>query len=123
MTNRVKKPPLSAVVEEFLAKGRGEIPSPDGTGDYAVEWARSVHNREVALNRNRELQEEVQRLARDKRQARPNETITAIAGEIHREIHRAFGAEVDFPVYSTVYLWVSKVAPPAVRKPGRPPKK
>jgi hypothetical protein len=119
MTNGVKKPPLCANTERFLAKGRGEVPSLDFTGDYAVEWATSIHNRDAALKKYGKDREEAQRLARDKRQARPNETITAIADEIHS----AFEGEGRLFPYRTIYQWVSEVAPPAVRRPGRPPKK
>jgi hypothetical protein len=119
MTNRVEKPPLDAATERFLAKGRGELSSLDGTGDYAVEWATSIHNRDAALKKYGKDQEEAERLALGKWQARPSETITAIAGEIHS----AFEGEGRLFPYRTVYVWVSKVAPPAVCKLGRPPKK
>jgi hypothetical protein len=63
MTNGVKKPPLSAGTERFLAKGRGEIPSLGFTGDYAVEWATSIHNRDAALKKYGKDREEAKRLA------------------------------------------------------------
>lgn len=74
MTNRVEKPPLDAATERFLAKGKGEIPSLDFTGDYAVEWATSIHNRDAALKKYDKDREEAKRLALGKWQVRSNET-------------------------------------------------